>query len=135
VRFHRIKYDPADAFGCLGTVTGDVGKRGRWALAPLHTTGPTGPTHTFWVPRPGEGRQRGPAGDSGTKSGVCARFHGAHRSLGTQGSVGADRVRWGGPHRLLESPSSALRASSGPGSLKTDLLKFDRGNLASRIAE
>jgi hypothetical protein len=31
----RIKNDPADASGCLGTVTGEVGNCGRQAFAPL----------------------------------------------------------------------------------------------------
>jgi hypothetical protein len=47
VRFTASRDDPAAALGCLGTVTGDVGKRGRRAL--------DGTQHTLRVPKgPGE---------------------------------------------------------------------------------
>jgi hypothetical protein len=41
----RVRHDPADTFGCLGTVPGDIDKRGRLPLVP--TLRPTGPADPF----------------------------------------------------------------------------------------
>jgi hypothetical protein len=49
---YRTKDDLAAALGCLGTVTGDIGKRRRRPLAPLHPVRPTGPVHPFRSQRP-----------------------------------------------------------------------------------
>jgi len=59
MRFYRIRDEPPDALAAWDS-NGDVGKRGRWAFAPLHPVRPTGPAPPFgsqtpWQNRPPEG--------------------------------------------------------------------------------